>query len=285
MPTFAATLTAQAVLEGKCKLQDDIRKYLPDSLDFSNLSYQGWPIQLLHLCNHTSRIPAQLAPLPANWNSLSADEKYQYKKKYTAQAFLNDLQHLRVDTIPGTKYAYSNAAVKLLTLIVERIYQRPYAVLLEDYIQKEMGLQDTKLYLNALDWTRFASGRQDKAVLIRTKDSDDFTSGPGLNSTLSDMLRYVAFQMAEKNKATTLTHQQTWEGSNDIRIGLIWRMGRLPNQETYFYHSGQGWGCMSFSIFSVQSKRGVVILVNDTMDQKSLIDLGERIFQELAAVK
>ncbi|GAB3327565.1 hypothetical protein GCM10027299_28370 [Larkinella ripae] len=279
--TFAATLLAQAVVDKKCTLRDDIRTYLPDRLDFSNLSYGGKPIQLLHLCNHTARIPSQLANLPANWNTRSPEEKYHYKKNYTAPDFLKDLQHCRIDTLPGTRYDYSNAGVKLLTLIIERLYHRPYAALLEEYGQKEIGLLNTKVFLSPSDWTRFASGSQDKEVLIRTKDRDDFTSGPVLNSTVSDMLRYLTFQMTEKNRVVQLTHQKTWEDSNGIRMGLIWRLGRLTATEDSFFHSGQGWGCMSFCIFSVKRKTGVVVLVNDTTNQKRLIELGKRIFQEV----
>lgn len=152
--------------------------------------------------------------------------------------------------------------------------------MLETYGQKTIGLSNTKVYLNAQDWTRFASGQQDKPMLMRTKDRDDFTSGPGLNSTVNDMLRYLTFHLAEPNKTAQLTHQQTWEGSDDIRVGLIWRLGKLDNED-YFFHSGQGWGCTSFCLFSVKKQKGVIIFVNETMNQKTVIDLGKRIVQEL----
>jgi CubicO group peptidase (beta-lactamase class C family) len=45
--TFIGTLMAQAVLEGKLKLDDDIRSYLDG--DYSSLAFEGQPIRLYHL--------------------------------------------------------------------------------------------------------------------------------------------------------------------------------------------------------------------------------------------
>lgn len=283
--TFAATLLAQAVTDKKCSLQDDIRQYLPDSLNFSGLAYEGHPIRLMHLCNHTSRIPSQLAALPAGWNAFSNEEKYQFKKQYTADSFLKSLEQVRLDTLPGIKYEYSNAAVKLLTLIIERLYQRPYTALLEEYVQQQIGLLHTRVLPDSLGWARFATGQQDRAVLMRTKNIDDFTSGPGVNATLPDMLRYLQFEIAEKNKAVQATHRQTWEHADGIRLGLVWRIEKLPDGEEYYFHSGQGWGCNSFCIFSVKRNTGVVVLVNETTNQKNVIALGNAVFRKILSVK
>lgn len=78
--TFAVTILSKSVDEKKVNLQDDIRKYLTNSSKFDNLEYNGQPIRLIDLCNHTSGIPSQIARLPVNWNSLSPDEKYLFKK-------------------------------------------------------------------------------------------------------------------------------------------------------------------------------------------------------------
>jgi hypothetical protein len=53
--TFTATLLAHAVLENKVSLPDDIRKYLPGA--YPNLSFNGIPVTLQDLANHTSGLP------------------------------------------------------------------------------------------------------------------------------------------------------------------------------------------------------------------------------------
>src|SRR5437879_2959591 len=53
--TFTSLLLAEAVIERKVKLSDDIRKYLKGN--YPNLQYNGKPIQLLHLVNLTSGLP------------------------------------------------------------------------------------------------------------------------------------------------------------------------------------------------------------------------------------
>ncbi|SDG50594.1 Beta-lactamase [Pedobacter terrae] len=53
--TFIGIMLAQAVIDKKANLQDDIRKYLPGK--YPNLQYQGRPVRLVDIANHTSGLP------------------------------------------------------------------------------------------------------------------------------------------------------------------------------------------------------------------------------------
>ncbi|SDH21463.1 Beta-lactamase [Mucilaginibacter gossypii] len=52
--SFTGILLAQAVIDKKIALDDDIRKYLKG--DYPNLVHQATPIRIRDLTNHTSRI-------------------------------------------------------------------------------------------------------------------------------------------------------------------------------------------------------------------------------------
>ena len=56
--TMAGTLMANAVLERRLGLDDDVRKYLHG--DYPNLQYKGDPIRIRHLLSHTSGLPNML---------------------------------------------------------------------------------------------------------------------------------------------------------------------------------------------------------------------------------
>ena len=51
--TLTGVLLARAAVEGRVKLDDDVRKYLDG--DYPNLEFDGRPVRLVHLINHTSR--------------------------------------------------------------------------------------------------------------------------------------------------------------------------------------------------------------------------------------
>jgi serine-type D-Ala-D-Ala carboxypeptidase/endopeptidase len=283
--TFIAMLLAKAVKEKHIDLLDDIRKYLPDSMNFGNLHYGTYPVRLIHLCNHTSRIPSQLAELPVNWNSLTPFEKYDFKKSYTKIRFLQDLTKVKPDTIPGYKYEYSNASYKVLSIILEKIYQTPFDDLIKKYFAEDLNMKATKVFLDKADWQLFASGLQDKKVLMDIKGIDDFTSGPGLYSTVNDMLKYLSYNISGKDKAIKLTHSTTFSNSGNVEIGLAWRIAYSPEGEKYFYHSGSGTGCNSFCLFSPTKKLGIIVMANETSDQKRLIDAGMKIMSGLTGLE
>ena len=62
--TFTGILLAQAVIDGKVTLEDDVRKYLPGS--YPNLEFEGRFIQLAHLVNHVSGLPFNLPDIAEN---------------------------------------------------------------------------------------------------------------------------------------------------------------------------------------------------------------------------
>lgn len=280
--TFIAMLLANAVLNKHVSLQDDIRKYLPDSVNFDNLQFNQQPVRLVHLSNHTACIPSQLAKLPAGWNHFTPYQKYDFKKQYTKNLFLKDLQHITLDTFPGYKYEYSNAGYKVLSIMLENIYKLPYEELMNRFVTRNVSMNDTKVYLSKTEWERFASGSQDINLLTATKNIDDFTSGPVLYSTVDDMLKYISYNIEEKNKAIQLTHRKTFNNNEQVEIGLAWKIAYTPDGERYFYHSGSGTGCNSICLFSTTKKIGVIVLANETSDQKKIIELGTNILLQLA---
>lgn len=99
--TFTATLLAQAVLDKKVSLTDDIRKYLHGN--YNNLSYNSIPITLRDLANHTSRLPA----MPEDIGEQSDYNPVSPEAHYDSTLFYNALKKVTLDTIPGYKFLYS----------------------------------------------------------------------------------------------------------------------------------------------------------------------------------
>jgi serine-type D-Ala-D-Ala carboxypeptidase/endopeptidase len=72
--TFTGTLLAQAELDGKLKLNDDVRKYLDGS--YPNLAFEGQPIRIYHLLNHRSGLPYILPNPPEASPEFKSDVPY-----------------------------------------------------------------------------------------------------------------------------------------------------------------------------------------------------------------
>jgi serine-type D-Ala-D-Ala carboxypeptidase/endopeptidase len=143
--TFTGTLLATAVLEGKVKFDDDVRKYLDGN--YPNLEYQGHPIRLEHLVNHNSGLPFNLPDIPENrppFPLVSAATR-QMLDRYTRKDFLADLHKVEIKTLPGEKFSYSNSAAVLLSIILERVYGMPYEDLVKQKIATPLGMQDTTM--------------------------------------------------------------------------------------------------------------------------------------------
>jgi CubicO group peptidase (beta-lactamase class C family) len=138
--TFTACLLAQAITEGRLHLKDDVRKYLDGP--YPNLAYRGHPITIENLANHTAGLPKFLPRLDP---SQTPDQILATYPDISAAQLLSELSRFTPDTLPGTKFLYSNADAQLIGLILEKVDGRPYAELLQHYITGPLGMTDTWL--------------------------------------------------------------------------------------------------------------------------------------------
>jgi len=143
--TFVSLVLANAVLEKRISLDDDIRKFLDGS--YQNLEYGGRSIKVVHLANTTSGIPNWLPPHTPEFATASSDSiPYLLEKiyaSYSKKDFFNALHSVILDTVPGFKPRHSNAAAQLLTYILERVYKTSIENLVNKYVLTRIKMDNT----------------------------------------------------------------------------------------------------------------------------------------------
>lgn len=255
--TFTATLLADEVIKGKMSLDDPINKYLPDSI--GNMAYNGSPITLKTLSNHSSGFPR----LPINFYKKGdpADDPY---KNYDTQRMYSYLKNFKPYREVGINYEYSNFAVGLLGNILALQNHTSYEKLLEERITKPLKMTHTFITITPDQAPNFAQGYNEKGEATSAWDLNTLAGAGGIRSTVNDLVKYINAQMdkaPEKlQKAIDLTHQVTFEKGQTI-IGLGWHTGKMKEQ-TIFQHSGGTGGFRTLVAFDKENKIGVVVLSN-----------------------
>jgi len=129
---FTATAVLLLVGEGKIRLDDDVRKYIPELPEY------GRTITIRHLLSHTSGL--------REWSNLVADQGYPRGTRVTSQADLVDLivRQKSLNYPVGDFYSYTNSGFALLPTIVERVSGMPFARFSAERVFKPAGMADTR---------------------------------------------------------------------------------------------------------------------------------------------
>ncbi|SMC66108.1 serine hydrolase domain-containing protein [Pedobacter africanus] len=258
--TFNALLLARQVVAGRMKLDDPVNLYLPDSIPA--LNFQGRPITLQDLANHTSGFPR----LPANIFNAKVDPKDPYKH-YLPDSLYSFLKHYRATVMPGTVFSYSNFGAGVLGTILERKLGSSFETLIVNRICKPLGMLHTSVTLNNAAQQNFAQGYNESGVATAPWDLASLKGSGAIRSTLNDMVKYARAQMEIKGplgKAILLSHQQTFS-SKAQTMALGWRINH-SGQHTYLHHSGGTGGFRSFVGFDPDRQTAIVILSNAAED-------------------
>ncbi len=209
--TFESYILANAVIEGRVKLDDDIRKYLKGS--YPNLEFNGQFIKLVHLANTTSLLPDWLPELPAEMKGMSSDSALAIKIKYyenlSKKDFFAALHKVKLDTIPGAKRYHSNAGAQLLAYILEDVYKMPMDKLIKRYITGPQKMENTS-FITSSKMKGVAIGyaaNGNKAIYEYSLPY--FKYAGGLGSSTSDMVKYIQLMLNNKNPASVLCLKKT----------------------------------------------------------------------------
>jgi len=282
--TFTGILLAQAVVDKKVKINDDIRKYLEGN--YPNLSYKGQPIKLFQLINHTSGLPFLLPDRKDIFQHSQDSISYfvtTIQSQYTKRKFLNDLHDVKLDTVPGGKFSYSNAGAQLLSFILEKVYGMSYEGSVKKYITVPEKMPDTKLTYTENEMTKFAKGYNGKGMPMPYNPAMIGAAGK-VNSTVPDMLNYIKFHLNENNPVIKLSHAPTFGDINNFAIGLNWQMNKTSDGHRRIWQSGGSFGFASYCVIYPELNIGIVLLSNeaDQTAQGGLEEAAKRIFEGIA---
>ncbi|BEV04010.1 serine hydrolase domain-containing protein [Chryseobacterium gambrini] len=127
--TFTAVLIMKAFEEKKISLDQKLSEFYPEIPNAEKISIEN-------LLQHRTGIH----------NLTSEAEFWQYNTKpQTESSLISIIKKYKSDFEPGSKHEYSNSNYILLGFILEKIYKKPYAVLLKDKITKPLKLTLTEV--------------------------------------------------------------------------------------------------------------------------------------------
>ncbi len=305
--SITKTFTSLAVVklrdEGKLALDDPAVRFLPELAAIKYPTRDAPYFTLRHMLTHTSGLP----PV-GNFSFTQNDHDV------TAAEMLRDVDRMMLAAAPGTQEVYSNFAMGLLGLVVERAAGIRY----RDYVSREIfaPLQMRSSYFAQDDVpkerlaTAYAPGPggPQKAAHWRLGASE---AAGGIYSSVRDMARYAAFQLsaypARNDREPGPVRRSTVREAHAVQhhsglavtprrdarqseaavratssgIGLVWWNDQTCEFEQIVWHSGETEGYTGTILLLPDHGVAMVLLTNSFMaDHRAVTDAALRILRQ-----
>jgi D-alanyl-D-alanine-carboxypeptidase/D-alanyl-D-alanine-endopeptidase len=114
---------------------------------------------------------------------------------------------------------HSNAASQLLGYILERVYGTSYENLVKTNITRPLKMDDTSITLTRSQKSHLVKGYDEKGSLM-PYTPDKFQAAGALKSSVADMLKYMRWQVAEKDAAVKLSHLPIWVDASPLDYAI-----------------------------------------------------------------
>ncbi|WP_281233385.1 serine hydrolase [Flavobacterium gelatinilyticum] len=273
---FTGLLASQAVLEGKLNLDDDIRKHITGS--YPNLEYNGTPITIKDLVSFKTGFDKDLpdtAELRKNRNDSSYLAFKKIDESYNRKQFFEDLKTIKLDTLPGTKFKYSNGSLNLTAHILENVYHKSYEELLKENILSKLQMNSTGINLNP--YIALANGYNLKGVLMPSISDNLWGAAGRLKSTLGDLTKFINYELNTKNKIVKES-QRNLLNSPTTWNGYFWDYIEVDQNGQNCWKHGGAFGTQNMLIIYPERQLGISIIVNIS-DENTAEALGEAVIR------
>lgn len=262
---FTATMLMQLCEKGIIKLDDDVRKYVPE---FAGLNHEGNPeaTSLLELATHTSGLPRNS---PSEYELFNNAEKLLLTKQdvkslnsSSKAAFIDALGKIQkeypaFEYLPGDQRHYSNLGYSLLGLALERAVKTNYDSYIKSAICNPLGLNHTGVGTISSRENTIAKGYRflnDQKHFVQTPDyyANAMAPASGLYSTARDLTKFVSAQFNAKNSLLTEKSIRMMQS-----LGIGWQ-----RSYPYLRHEGSMLGFRCEIVIHPRLELGWVILTN-----------------------
>jgi CubicO group peptidase (beta-lactamase class C family) len=132
-PVATATSVMILVERGELSLEDEVRKYIPEFIPFTDENNKENHAKIYHLLTHTSGLPDYT-------NADSIKSKYGFP---SPEGAIETIMNLRKLNPPGIKFRYSCLGFITLAEIIKRVTGQTVAKFSEKEIFKPLGMKNT----------------------------------------------------------------------------------------------------------------------------------------------
>jgi len=255
-------ITAIAIMQlqdkNKLNIHDKLNHYLDDFPD-------GDKITIYHLLTHTSGIPSY------NW--LRSKNKPQ-----ELDTVISWIKELKLQSIPGEKFMYSNSGYAILAYIIEKISGKKYEDYLKENIFVPCDMKKSGLYSmsNPFNNMAYGYGRVDYDGFEKVIRPCPLARGDGdLYSTILDL-----FKLGINIQNNKLLSPESWRKMltpDKNSYGLGWYIDELHGEKV-IYHPGGLLGYMGNLRFFIDREIIVINLFNNDFLLTHLVE------EQLAAI-
>jgi CubicO group peptidase (beta-lactamase class C family) len=249
--TFTATLLAYLDQKGEIRLNDPLARYAPPGMRVP--SFNGQPILMLHLADHTSGLPRRVQ---------------NFRPPLMPETMWRIVSGYQLSHAPGEQYLYSNLGYGLLARAIVRHLGSSEDAAYAQTITGPLEMRDTAIHLAPAQHARLAQGYfQNGSPAPENAPGFPAMAGAGaVRSTLRDMMRYLDFELGKVDLPLTsllpAMHRPYHAAGPNSSIGLGWEMRERPDGTKLIFKDGAVTGYAAFIVFSPSDQSGAVVLAN-----------------------
>jgi CubicO group peptidase (beta-lactamase class C family) len=261
--TFVATSIMQLVENGQVDLDAPVVKYLPY---FRLKDKRYGEITVRQMLSHISGMPDVD---DYGWDKPQFDDG-------ALERYVRSLANLKLDSPPGTKFAYSNIAFEVLGDLIAKVSGESFEGYVQKHILKPLGMKDSTLLLKEADkellTTPHVLHRKNEVVVSKIFPYNRMHAPSStLYSNVDDMTRWAIANLnyGDLDGHRILkrsTYDVMWQ-ANDMtlskagKVGISWFVSDYRNHKTVS-HGGADTGSNSFVMLLPDDSIGLVMMTN-----------------------
>lgn len=246
---FTAVAVMLLVEDGKLRLDESVRTYLPDAP-------RAWaPITVRQLLNHTSGLP----PYPNG----------EFRRDYTDDELLGIIYKQELSFPPGSRWGYSYTAYVTLGMLITKVSGEFYADLLARRVFAPLGMQTARLIDELAIVPNRAAGYEMRDGELRNAEwvspTANSTADGSLYLSLLDYARWEAGlhgrELLKPESWAEIARPAQLASGRRYPYGLGWYVEHSAGQEVW-WHSGSWQGFRTFIVRHLGDQLTLVALAN-----------------------
>ena len=265
--TFTAMLVSKAIEEERINLDDSISNYL-------ELQNRYYPT-IKRIITHTSGLKPYYLSFQKIKNYFAGGNDFYNISK---EQLLKELNKTKLED-KDYNFNYSNFGVSTLGLILEKVYDKNYNELLEEYLES-LDMSNTTI----------ATGQGNLSGYWKWNENDGYIPAGAIISNIQDMSKYLETLITSDENYVIKT-QEPLKDVNEVNeiydmfdvnvdsVGMTWM---IDNKNNIIWHNGSTTNFNSYIGFNRKKKVGVVVLSNISPQKDvNMTLIGNRIMHEL----